>query len=71
MSQPMSKKSRFEVPPLNWKAPDTRPDPETQSRPENTEAAQDKNAARVPACPPGIPIAASLADAVFFCAAPG
>ncbi|MFY3135760.1 hypothetical protein ACOTFF_03515 [Achromobacter xylosoxidans] len=48
MSQPMSKKSRFEVPPLNWKAPDTRPDPETQSRPENTEAAQDKNAARVP-----------------------
>jgi hypothetical protein len=48
MSQLIAKKPRFEVPPLNWKAPGSRPDPETSSRPETTEATQDKNATRVP-----------------------
>ncbi|MGE8656750.1 MAG: hypothetical protein ACN6O8_08380 [Achromobacter sp.] len=49
MSQPISKKTRFEIPPLNWKAPDTRPDPETTSRPAPAEPAQERSAARVPA----------------------
>ncbi|CAB3696428.1 MULTISPECIES: hypothetical protein [Achromobacter] len=48
MSQLIAKKPRFEVPPLNWKAPGSRPDPETSTRPETSEAAQDKNATRVP-----------------------
>ncbi len=48
MSQLISKKSRVEVPPLNWKAPDTRPDPEITPRPAQTKPSHDK-AAHAPA----------------------
>ncbi|CAB3705902.1 hypothetical protein LMG3458_02922 [Achromobacter deleyi] len=49
MSQLISKKSRIEIPPLNWKAPDTRPDPEIIPRPADTEPSEDKRAAHAPA----------------------
>lgn len=49
MSQPISKKTRFEIPPLNWKAPDTRPNPETSSRPAPAEPVEQRGASHAPA----------------------
>lgn len=49
MSQPIGKKPRFEIPPLNWKAPGTHPNPVPPSRPEHAEPASEQIAIRVPA----------------------
>ncbi|WP_168202119.1 hypothetical protein [Achromobacter sp. HZ01] len=41
-----SKKSRFEIPPLNWKAPETKQDTDAKTAAAKADAHQDREASR-------------------------
>ena len=47
--QLVGKKWRFEVPPLNWKAPDAHTESEIDAAPADTDASEDSDKARLSA----------------------